>query len=101
MSQIRKFVFALARVAPGYIFIFTSKQVLEAGANSIAVISAITKADDVGEAVRQWGDVFEASSSSSSLPEGNTADGTFSKDGSPSPRTASEILEEQRYFGVA
>lgn len=36
------------------------RQVLEAGADGIAVISAVTKADDVSEAVRQWDAVFEA-----------------------------------------
>lgn len=78
-----------------------NEQVLDAGADSIAVISAVTKADDVGEAVRQWRAVFEASASSSSPPEGHSADGTVSKDNPASTRTASEILEEQRYFGVA
>lgn len=78
-----------------------TEQVLEAGADSIAVISAITKADDVGEAVQQWSAVFEASASSSSPPEGHSADGKIWKDDSSSPRTADEILEEQRYFGVA
>lgn len=42
------------------LFCIATKQVLEAGADSIAVISAITKADDVGEAVRQWDAAFEA-----------------------------------------
>lgn len=41
-------------------FYIATKQVLEAGADSIAVISAITKANDVGEAVRQWNAAFEA-----------------------------------------
>ncbi len=74
------------------------KQVLEAGADSIAVISAITKADDVAEAVRQWGAVFEASSSS---PPSPPPDGASARQGPSPPRTESEILAEQRYFGVA
>lgn len=73
-----------------------TKQVLGAGADSIAVISAITKADDVGEAVRQWGAVFEASSSSSSSPrEGHSPHGTLPEESS-SLRTASRASEEER-----
>lgn len=40
-----------------------SPKVLDAGADSIAVISAITKADDVGEAVRKWSALFNAKGS--------------------------------------
>jgi len=75
-----------------------AKQVLEAGADSIAVISAITKADDVAEAVRQWSAVFEASSSSAPP---SSADGASAKEGPSPPRTESEILAEQQFFGVA
>lgn len=37
-------------------------KVLEAGADSIAVISAITKADDVSEAVKRWSALFRTES---------------------------------------
>lgn len=59
-------------------------QVLEAGADSIAVISAITKADDVAQAVREWEAVFQAQRGhdTSSAQDSST----------PAPR----ILEEQR-----
>eukprot|EP00752_Nemacystus_decipiens_P005360 g4861.t1 len=88
-------------IAIGGISLERAAEVLEAGADSIAVISAITKAEDVGEAVRQWRAVFEASTSSSVPPGDHLMDGPVSKDSSSSMRTASEILEEQRYFGVA
>lgn len=39
-------------------FLLIAEQVLRAGADGIAVISAITKADDVAEAVRQWQALF-------------------------------------------
>lgn len=35
-------------------------KLLEAGADGIAVISAITDADDVGAAVKRWTQLFEA-----------------------------------------
>ncbi|CBN80294.1 Thiamine monophosphate synthase [Ectocarpus siliculosus] len=47
-------------IAIGGISLERAPEVLEAGADSIAVISAITKADDVEEAVRQWDTAFEA-----------------------------------------
>lgn len=36
------------------------RKVLEAGADSIAVISAVTKAEDVDEAIKQWSALFES-----------------------------------------
>lgn len=78
------------------VFAVNMKQVLAAGADSIAVISAITKADNVEEAVRQWGAVFEASSCSSSSPhEGRSPHGVLPEESS-SLRTAGKALEEQR-----
>ena len=42
------------------------QKVLDAGADSIAVISAITKANDVAEAVRKWSGLFKAENSEGS-----------------------------------
>ncbi|CAM9799901.1 unnamed protein product [Scytosiphon promiscuus] len=84
-------------IAIGGISLERAPQVLEAGADSIAVISAITKADDVAEAVRQWEAVFQAqrgppsSSSSSPPPDPSSHEGSF-KGTPPKNRT----LEEQR-----
>lgn len=49
--------------APLSFVVFFFRKVLDAGADSIAVISAITKADDVGEAVRKWSALFKAKGS--------------------------------------
>lgn len=54
MSSIQYGLFILVSLST------VSIQVLEAGADSIAVISAITNADDAGEAVRQWSALFMA-----------------------------------------
>lgn len=46
-----------------FLLVSSFRKVLDAGADSIAVISAITKADDVGEAVRKWSALFKGKGS--------------------------------------